>query len=311
MRLRRPRISKGCTSGRSAARRPRDFDIELFVEDDAEGGLSAVFSYNTDLFRRETVARLASHFQHLLEASRPIRRRASRICRSLGEDEARELVTARPTCDFTADRCIHECIAAMAARHARRTALRCGRVSITYAELDRRATQLARRLTALGVGPDVLVGLWLERSIEMVVAILAVLEAGGGYVPIDPAYPRDRASFVLEDAQPPVVLTVTSLAGALPAFGGRVLCLDDLDAVAGDEAALPQTTAGRVGARQCRLRDLHVGIHRTPQGRARDARERRQADACDRGVVSLRERDVWTLFHSYAFDFSVWEISAP
>jgi amino acid adenylation domain-containing protein len=114
--------------------------------------------------------------------------------------------------------------------HARRapaaTAVVLGQQAMSYGQLNRRANRLAHHLRTLGVGPEVLVGLCVERSVEMVVGVLAVLKAGGAYVPLDPAYPRERLAFMLEDSRVPVLLTQTHLVASLPAHPARVLCLD-------------------------------------------------------------------------------------
>ena len=102
----------------------------------------------------------------------------------------------------------------------------CGDESLTYRELNRRANQVAHYLRALGVGPEVLVGLCIERSLAMVVGLLGILKAGAAYVPLDPTYPPERLAFMLEDAQPPVVLTQERLVAALPAHGAQMVCLD-------------------------------------------------------------------------------------
>ena len=95
--------------------------------------------------------------------------------------------------------------------------------SLTYRELNARANQVAHHLRALGVGPDVLVGLCLERSIELVVGMLGILKAGGAYVPLDPSYPALRLAFMLDDTQAPVLLTQAKLRERLPAYAGRVI----------------------------------------------------------------------------------------
>jgi amino acid adenylation domain-containing protein len=136
-------------------------------------------------------------------------------------------------------RCLHELIADQARRTPEAIAVECGEQRLSYGELDVRANQLANRLMALGVGPNVLVGICLERSPEMLVGLLGILKAGGAYVPIDPAYPADRQAYMLESSQAPIVLTQERLLGALPTDGVAVLCLDrDWPAIApaGDDA---------------------------------------------------------------------------
>ena len=98
--------------------------------------------------------------------------------------------------------------------------------SLSYGELDARSNQLAHHLRALGVGPEVVVGLCLERSLEMLVALLAILKAGGAYLPLDPDYPRERLAFMLADAGAPVLVTHSALRARLPGHGARIVCLD-------------------------------------------------------------------------------------
>jgi len=125
---------------------------------------------------------------------------------------------------------LHRLIAEQAARTPERAAVICEDQQISYAELDRRSNQLARKLAALGVGPDVLVGLACERSVEMMVSLVAIHKAGGAYVPLDPSYPKDRIAYMLEDSKAQVLLTHERVLGDLPKFssksGGTVLCVD-------------------------------------------------------------------------------------
>ncbi|RKH18694.1 amino acid adenylation domain-containing protein [Corallococcus sp. CA047B] len=142
--------------------------------------------------------------------------------------------------DMSVDEAVRQTVVgrftAQAARTPEAEAVRFEGVGLTYAALDRRSNQLARHLQGLGVTTDVLVGVCLERSVEMVVAVLAVLKAGGAYLPLDPAYPAPRLSFMLEDAKAPVLLTQAKLRAGLPAFAGPVLCLDESPALFAPEA---------------------------------------------------------------------------
>jgi amino acid adenylation domain-containing protein len=131
-----------------------------------------------------------------------------------------------PAAEYPQGRCLHELIEDQARRSPQATAVECGPDRLTYAELDRRAGLLAQRLQCLGVGPEVCVGVCLERSAEFIAGLLAVLKAGGAYVPLDPAYPRERLAMVLGDARAAAVLTRACLADRLPACDARVLCLD-------------------------------------------------------------------------------------
>ena len=121
--------------------------------------------------------------------------------------------------------------------------------SLTYRDLNERANQLAHRLQKLGVGPEVPVALYLERSLDMVVAILGVLKAGGCYVPMDLAYPRERLAFMLEDAAAPVLLTQEALLPQLPAHAAKVVCLDsEWDEISTEPASTPKSGASRENA---------------------------------------------------------------
>jgi len=122
---------------------------------------------------------------------------------------------------------VAELVAAQMALTPGRPAVTFGTTTLTFAGLDRRSARLARRLAALGVGPDVLVGLYLERSVEMVATLLAVARAGGAYVPLDPDFPPDRIAFMLADCRAPVIVTQAGLARALPASGAQLLLVDD------------------------------------------------------------------------------------
>src|ERR687886_305234 len=117
-----------------------------------------------------------------------------------------------------------------------------GATTLTYGELDAQAGRLARRLACVGVGPGVLAGVFLERSAEMVVALLAVARAGGAYVPLDPAFPADRLAFMLDDSAAPVFVTDSASGGRLPPSGARVVCVDDDPA--GDRAVARPAAAG-------------------------------------------------------------------
>ncbi|NOT07448.1 MAG: LLM class flavin-dependent oxidoreductase, partial [Gemmatimonadales bacterium] len=124
------------------------------------------------------------------------------------------------------DACVHRLIEDQVARTPDRTAVVAQGQALTYRELDARANRLARRLAAAGVGPDILVGLCVERSLDMVVGLLAIHKAGGAYLPLDPSYPRERLAWMLEDARVPVLLTQAPLADDLPAHGAQVIRLD-------------------------------------------------------------------------------------
>ena len=146
--------------------------------------------------------------------------------------------TAMPYRD---DVCLHELVEAAAASHPDRIAVRQGETTLTYAELDARANRLAQHLHGLGVGPDVPVGVFLDRDPQLPVALLAVLKAGGCYVPLDPAYPARRLAFMMAETGAPVLITTSALRDRLPAYPGQVVDLaTDRAAIAGREPVPPQ-----------------------------------------------------------------------
>jgi natural product biosynthesis luciferase-like monooxygenase protein/amino acid adenylation domain-containing protein/FkbM family methyltransferase len=189
--------------------------------------LSASIEYNRDLFEPATIERMAGHLAALLASI------AADPERPLGELEIlppaeRELLLVEwnDTAAATPERCIHELFEAQVARTPAATALVFREQSLSYAELNQRANALARQLRALGVGPDDAVGVYLDRSLEMMIALLGTLKAGGAYVPLDPAYPHDRLAYMVEDARVQVVLTQEHLRQQVPGHPATILAVD-------------------------------------------------------------------------------------
>jgi amino acid adenylation domain-containing protein len=203
------------------------FDLSVNLVERA-GSLDAKFRYNPDLFGAETIARMAGHFHKLLEGIV-----VDQTCRIselplLSDAEERRILAEfnRTEFDYPRNVCLHELLAAQARHAPQAAAVQFEGQSLTYAELDGRANQLASLLRKHGVKREVLVGLCIERSLEMVVALLGILKAGGAYVPLDPAYPGDRIKYVLDDAQVKVLITQASLLSSLPPTSAALVCLD-------------------------------------------------------------------------------------
>ncbi|MET0400647.1 MAG: amino acid adenylation domain-containing protein, partial [Longimicrobiaceae bacterium] len=217
------------------------FDLSVTLAED-DGHLRGSFAYRADLFDRATMERMADHFGRLLEAvaARP-ELRLSAVELLGGAERARVLDGWSRSGDASADSgtCVHELFAAQAARTPGAVALAAGEERVTYAELDARSAALAHALARRGVGPDVRVGVCVERSPEMVVALLAVLRAGGAYLPLDPAYPAARLADMLADAGAPLLLTQPHLREAVPDFGGEVVMVDGEHEPSADADALP------------------------------------------------------------------------
>jgi amino acid adenylation domain-containing protein len=191
-------------------------------------GLTGTLEYTTDLFEEATARRMADHLARLFEqVAADADLRLSQV-ELLDEAERRRVVDEwnRTDAELPADRCVHELFAAQAERTPDAVALISGDVELTYRELDARADRLAHRLAELGAGPEARVGICLERSAEMVVAMLAVLKAGAAYLPLDPAYPADRLAYMLADACARVLVTQASPRALLPAGGVRTVLVD-------------------------------------------------------------------------------------
>ena len=203
------------------------FDLTLHLWERGEGAAGEL-RYDRDLFDRERIERMAGHLSHVLELVAAEPRTPLRELEVVTPDERRLLVEewAHGPATPPEDGCVHELVEAWAERAPDATALICGEDELTYAELDRRAAALARELVALGVRPDRPVGICAERSLELIVGLLAILKAGGAYVPIDPDYPSERLRFVLEDTGASVLLTQKRLLKRLPAHCASVLMLD-------------------------------------------------------------------------------------
>jgi amino acid adenylation domain-containing protein/non-ribosomal peptide synthase protein (TIGR01720 family) len=190
----------------------------------AEAGYECWIDYSTELFDADTIERLAAHLVHLFEAVVADPGAKISTLRLLGEAERRRMLVewnTNPT-DFQVHRCLHELFEEQAAHTPDAIAVVYEGSRSTYRSINARANQLARRLRAQGVGPDVLVGLSVERSTEMIIALLAILKAGGAYVPLDPEYPKDRLAFMVGDSRPALVLTETPRLGQLAECGARV-----------------------------------------------------------------------------------------
>ncbi|HVB55147.1 MAG TPA: amino acid adenylation domain-containing protein [Candidatus Acidoferrales bacterium] len=217
------------------------FDLTLHIADTGHE-LIATLAYNTDLFEAASIARMLRHYETVLEA----------VCASpdgrlselpmLSEAERQQLLVdwndARA--DHLNELCIHQHFEAQVTRTPQAIAVCFEDEQLTYDQLNQKANQLAHHLRALGVRPEVPVGLCLKHSLDMVVGLLGILKAGGVYVPLDPAYPKERLAFMLEDAEVSVLLTQEPLLARLPEHMAKVVCLDsDWKAIAQESRENP------------------------------------------------------------------------
>ena len=205
------------------------FDLTLAMENTATG-LVGWWVYNTDLFDSSTIERMTGHFLRLLEGivANP-KKRISQLPLLTQPEQQQLLVEWNNTqADYPQDKCIHQLFEEQVQLTPDAIALVFENQQLTYQQLNAKANQLAHYLRSLGVKPGVLVGLCLERSLEMVIGLLGILKAGGAYVPLDPDYPQERLNFMLEDAQVSVLLTQQQLVDRLSQHQANLVCLDEV-----------------------------------------------------------------------------------
>ncbi|MFJ8795490.1 amino acid adenylation domain-containing protein [Streptomyces sp. NPDC102462] len=287
---------------------PARFDLSLVMNEGRDGALSARLEFATALFDRSTAERMLSHFVRLLAAA--VARPGTRLSRldMLGEEERTALLeVAGPQGASSVTRRVHELFEEQVRRTPDAAAVSFGGETLSYGELNARANRVAHLLRAKGVGPEDLVGLCLERGIELMPALLGVLKSGAAYVPLDPANPPDRLAYLVRDTAAPVVLTTSAQSGVLEGlYEGEPVLLDrDAELV----AAQPDTDPAVDGSPQNLIYTIYTsGSTGKPKGvavtHANVVRLMEQA----RRHLAYGESDVWSLFHSYAFDVSVFEM---
>ncbi len=203
------------------------FDLTLHIAD-TDRGLIATFAYNKDLFEDATIALMLGHFTTLLEAvvANPEGRVSDLPLLSEAERQQLLLEWNDTKTDDPNDLCIQQLFEAQVERTPDAVAVVFEHQQLTYADLNRCASRIAHHLQALGVGPEIPVGICLEPSADVIVGLLGILKAGGVYLPLDPAYPKERLAFMLETARAPVILTREGLVAALPESEATIVCID-------------------------------------------------------------------------------------
>src|SRR5579884_157746 len=283
-------------------------DLTLEMQETTDG-LCGSFEYSTDLFEASTIDRMCKHFQVLLEGITSTPDRCLHELPLLTESEQWQLLVEwnNTGTQYPREHCIHQIVESQAKRTPDAVAVICGNDYLTYAQLNQRANQVAHYLCSLGVGPEVLVGLCMERSIMMIVGILAVLKAGGAYVPLDPAYPEERLAFMLEDAGTRVLLTQQQLVTKLAALHVQIVCLDAQNsviaeqdsgllfpAITSENLAYVMYTSGSTGKPKG-VCITHQNVIRLVKGT---------------NYVELSEKEVFLQFAPISFDASTFEIWA-
>ncbi len=286
------------------------FDLTFSVNQAAEG-LRFSLHYDTDLFDASTIERMIGHFRTLLEGivANP-EQRISDLPMLTEAEKHQLLIEWNDTkADYPKDKCIHELFEEQVDRTPEAVAVVFEDQQLTYRELNTRANQLAHHLQELGVGPDLLVGICMERSLEMVVGLLGILKAGGAYVPLDPTYPKERLGFMLEDTKAGVILTDTVSLNSLPPVSARTICLDrDWEKIRTESQNNPSSqstannlayviyTSGSTG----RPKGVQVA-HRAVSNFLTHARK----------VLSPTKKDTFPLVANICFDISVMELFLP
>ncbi|HEX5751715.1 MAG TPA: amino acid adenylation domain-containing protein, partial [Archangium sp.] len=288
------------------------FELSLALNEVPEG-FGGTLTYNTDLFDALTAARMMRHFQVLLEA---IAARPYTVLRDLPllppEERQQVLVEWNDTrTDFPRDATLHSLVRSQALRTPEATALVSESGTLTYRQLSEASTRLALHLRSLGVGPGSLVALCIERSPEMLVSLLAILEAGAAWVPMDPEYPAERLAFMLEDSDATLLVTRSALLQALPATRAQVLRLDSLDAL----NALPPAPQGTVLPEPEATSPAYVIYTSGSTGRPKGVQVAHRAAVNHlhwrQREFPMSPQDAFLQKASFSFDISVWEMFAP
>jgi len=286
------------------------YDLTLFVTETDEG-LACWLEYNTDLFAETTVARLLDHYEVLLKGIVADPRRPIAELPLLSEAERKQVLVEwnNTRFDFPKGLCMHELFEAQVARTPDATALVCGSERLNYRELNARANRLANYLRRLGVRPEDSVAIFLERSIEMVISVLATLKAGGAYLPLDPAYPRERLAFTLQDARAAVLLTQQQLSSLVPQTDARVVLVDrEREEIAQEDAAKSQAA---VTAHNLAYVIYTSGSTGQPKGVAIEHASAVTFLQWTSSVFTREELSGVLLSTSLCFDLSVFELFAP
>jgi amino acid adenylation domain-containing protein len=273
-----------------------------------KGNLVLQFNYDSSRYAPEIVERILGQMRTLLDSiAGKTEQRLSEL-QWLSEPERKQLLQEwnHTSVDYRQNQCIHELVAAQAIHKPSAIAVIAGDHQISYGELNDRANKLANYLCGRGMGPEQVVGICLERSIEMVMTLLAVLKSGAAYLPLDGAYPVERLTYMINDAGVKLVVTQESLRDVLGEYEEEVICVDTEwreiarqsgapveRVVSGENLAYVIYTSGSTGKPKG-VMVTHANLSRL--------------FAITEKLFEFNSEDVWTLFHSYAFDFSVWEM---
>jgi amino acid adenylation domain-containing protein len=288
------------------------FDLSLALQETDEE-VTGILTYAVSLYERSTVRRYLSCWVELLRSMARAEDVPIDALSLLEPSEQRQLVhrSNRPWVDCSNSRCIHEIFEDQAARTPDATAATFGAELLTYSELNLRANQLARYLREVGVRPDTRVAMCVDRGLNMLIGVLAILKSGGGYVPLDPTYPTERLAYVLRDSDPVALLTESRFASDadwIPASLRSIRLDDPANWAHHSTECLDSETLGGLTARHLAYVIYTSGSTGQPKGVMVEHCNVTRLFRATEHWYRFGASDVWTLFHSYAFDFSVWEI---
>ncbi|HCY85951.1 MAG TPA: non-ribosomal peptide synthetase, partial [Desulfobacteraceae bacterium] len=286
------------------------FDLTLSMITEADR-ITARFQYNSDLFDRSTIERSVGHFTALLADIVETPDKSLSRLSILPRAEKQMLLTAfnDTSADFPDDVLIHEVFEANARQIPDAQAVVFQDQVLTYRELNDRANRTGHYLKKLGVGPDVLVGLYMERSFEMITGVLGILKAGGAYVPLDPSYPADRIAYIMDDTNAPIILTQERLLSSLPDTQARPVCMDkDWDHMKTEspENVVNETTPGHM----CYV-IYTSGTTGRPKGVMIEHRSVCARLSFWQEIYGLSPKDVAVHYRPYSFDGSIEEYLLP
>ena len=283
------------------------FDLEFSILE-TKDGLQFNWTYNTDLFNLETIERLADQFEALTEGilSEPTRSVSQLPLMTVADQQSLLETTNRELLDFEVEETIHALFEARVLSNPEAIAVVFQNTSLSYGKLNKEANQLAYFLREKGVGPDSLVPICLERSPLMIVALLGVLKAGGAYVPIDPTHPTERKRYTMADSQASILITERSLSDDFKDESTEVVLLDESTELLSKYPT--ENPTSETSSNNLAYVIYTSGSTGNPKGVLIEHRNVNRLFQATDEEFSLSEKDVWSCFHSLAFDFTVWEI---
>ncbi len=280
------------------------FDMTMTAVE-LESGISISIQYCTKLFNQATIERMYKHLENVIQAvTQNIDIKLSEVELLAKEERQQILIDFNNTkADYPKDKTIHQLFEEQVEKTPDNIAVVYEEKSFTYRELNERANQLARVLRYKGVKSDSIVAIMVEKSLDMIVGIMGVLKSGGAYLPIDPEYPKDRIEYMLEDSEAIMLLTQKSISTDI-SYSGEIIILDEYETLHEDKNNLeaivkPDNLAYII---------YTSGTTGKPKGAMIEHRNVVRLFFNDRALFDFTDKDVWTMFHSYCFDFSVWEM---